>query len=115
MDTIASLDIQPLSPVLGGRVVGVDLREPFRPELEEELRNAFNKYSVLCLPDQRIDSDDQIRFASVFGRADAEKGAQAAKLEEVSYDAKRGVMFISNLRKDGKPIGDLPDGELQFH
>jgi taurine dioxygenase len=25
------------------------------------------------------------------------------------------IMLISNIRKDGKPIGALPDGEMQFH
>src|SRR6185437_8813318 len=25
------------------------------------------------------------------------------------------VMLISNIREDGKPIGALPDGEMQFH
>ena len=29
--------------------------------------------------------------------------------------ANRGVMLVSNIRKDGKPIGSLPDGEMQFH
>jgi taurine dioxygenase len=24
-------------------------------------------------------------------------------------------MLISNIRKDGKPIGALPDGEMHFH
>ena len=26
-----------------------------------------------------------------------------------------GIMLISNIRKDGKPIGSLPDGEMMFH
>src|SRR5262249_38959361 len=27
----------------------------------------------------------------------------------------RGVMLVTNIRKDGKAIGFLPDGEMQFH
>ncbi len=26
-----------------------------------------------------------------------------------------GVVYVSNIRRDGKPIGVLPDGEMQFH
>src|SRR5207248_7494580 len=98
-----------------GRVTGIDLRERLDTETAAALRRAFNAYSVLCFPEQKIDADDQIRFASMFGKADAEKGAKAVRLDDVAKDAKRGVMFISNLRKDGKPICDLPDAELHVH
>jgi len=115
MDTRAAFTVVPLSAVLGGKVLGIDLREAFDADTATALSNAFNERSVLCFPDQKIDADDQIRFASIFGRADAEKGAKALGRDDVPKEVKRGVMFISNLRKDGRPIGDLPDGELHFH
>jgi taurine dioxygenase len=110
-----AFSVAPLSPALGGKVLGIDLRDEFDADTAAALRRAFNEHSVLCFPDQKIDADDQIRFASIFGRADAEKGTKAVALDDVPKDAKRGVMFISNLRQDGKPIGDLPDGEMHFH
>jgi taurine dioxygenase len=114
-DTLVAFTVVPLSPVLGGKVLGIDLREGIDSEMASALRSAFSEYSVLCVPDQKIDADDQIRFAAIFGRADAEKGTKAFRLDDVAKDAKRGVMFISNRRQDGKPIGDLPDGEMHFH
>ncbi len=49
----------------------------------------------------------------MFGRVD---GAYRSKSSgDLKKSATRGVMLVSNIRKDGKPIGSLPDGEMQFH
>ena len=59
-------------------------------------------------PDRR-DEEAQVAFASRFG-----------ELGKVLHQHKGrsslpGVMYISNIREDGKLIGALPDGEMFFH
>ncbi len=117
MSTTDSLGLEPLGPILGARVRGVDLREPVSDAQAQAMRDAFARYHVLCVPAQEITNDDQIRFARLFGRADADFIGKPQMVEKPEYDgpAKRGVMYISNIRENGKEVGALPDGELHFH
>jgi len=112
-----AIEFEPLSSILGARVHGVDLSEPDSAARSLMLREAFAKYCVLCFPQQTITNDDQIRFARNFGRADADFMGKPTANEQPEYDgpAKRGVMYISNLRENGQQVGALPDGELHFH
>ena len=108
-----TLDIEPASAILGARVRGIDLREPTDDRTADLLREAFTRYGVLCFPDQKITPEDQLRFANLFGRGDgAFRDRSSGNLRK---SASRGVMLVSNIRKDGVPIGSLPDGEMQFH
>ena len=109
----AGLDIEPLSPVLGGRIRGVDLTRPVGAEAHTAITDAFERYSVLCFPGQSLSDEDQIRFAGLFGKADS--SAAPVKFDDGEKRPKRGVMFISNLRENGELVGALPDGELHFH
>lgn len=108
-----TIDLEPLSDALGMAVRGIDLRETLDDRTQDELRALFSKHCVLCFPDQKISAEDQRRFAAMFGRVD---GAYRSKSSgDLKKSATRGVMLVSNIRKDGKPIGSLPDGEMQFH
>ncbi|MDF2115198.1 TauD/TfdA family dioxygenase [Roseiarcaceae bacterium H3SJ34-1] len=110
-------NLQPMSEVLGARVLGLDLRRSHDADLAAAMRAALAEHHVLCVPAQEIEADDQIRFAQMFGKANAEFLGKPEKAEYASEDGpdKRGILYISNLREDGKAIGALPDGELHFH
>ncbi|MGB0575652.1 MAG: TauD/TfdA dioxygenase family protein [Alphaproteobacteria bacterium] len=108
-----TIDIEPLSDVLGVAVRGIDLRQEVDEGTQDELQDLFARHCVLCFPDQKISAADQRRFAALFGRVD---GAYRSKSSgDLKESATRGVMLVSNIRKDGKPIGSLPDGEMMFH
>ena len=63
---------------------------------------------MILLRDQNLSEEDEVRFAECFG--------PLAKTLNVHHTGKHpATMLISNIRKDGKPIGALPDGEMQFH
>lgn len=108
-----ALEITPLSPVLGARISGIDLSKPIEPEAARQIRDAFHRYCVLCFSRQDISSDDQIRFAGLFGKADA--SVEPVTFDEAEKRPKRGIMYISNLKENGENVGALPDGELHFH
>ncbi len=110
---IEQLKIEPLSPVLGARVTGLDLAQETPEAVKQEIRDAFHKYGVLCFSGQKIEPEDQFRFAAVFGRADAGKAGRVVANE--GKERERGIMLITNIRENGKPIGALPDGEMHFH
>ena len=101
--------VRPLSPALGAEIMGVDLRDPIDEALKQKFLDTWHQYLVILLRDQTLDEDAQVRFAEMFG-------PPAPVTSGRSFSVKHpAVMLISNIREDGKPIGALPDGEMQFH
>ncbi len=62
-----TLTIDPLTPVIGAEIGGVDLSREFSPEQFAEIRAAFNAYHVLVFRDQSLTVEDHKRFARLFG------------------------------------------------
>lgn len=101
---------RPLSPEIGAEIVGVDLSKPLDDEARAEVRRLWLAHCVVLFRNQELSEDDQVRFASYFG--------ELGKVINKHSGASRhhpGVMFISNVREDGKLVGALPDGEVVFH
>ena len=108
-----TIDVEPLSDVLGAAIRGIDLTKFVDDRIADNIRDAFHRYSLLCFPGQKISADDQLRFANLFGKGNG--ALRETKAIGGKRTANRGVMFVSNIRENGKPIGVLPDGEMQFH
>lgn len=107
-----SIKVEPTHPAVGARVTGVDLRKPIAPGVADELRAAFTRHAVLCVPGQELEAEHQVNFAAVFGPVDDDN----RQLDDPNrQQSRRGVMYVSNIREDGKLIGVLPDGEMHFH
>jgi alpha-ketoglutarate-dependent taurine dioxygenase len=63
-----TITIDPLTPVVGAEIGGVDLTAPLSPEQFAEIRDAFYAYHVLVFRDQILKPEDHKRFARMFGR-----------------------------------------------
>jgi taurine dioxygenase len=104
----AAYQTRPLSPALGAEIVGVDLRQEMDDVFTVRLLEIWHQNLVILVRDQRLSEDDQVRFAERFGPPAVIHTKQFAQRHP-------SVMLISNIREDGRPIGALPDGEMQFH
>src|SRR6266568_2923954 len=100
--------VRMLSPALGAEILGVDLRAPLDDDRFGQILAAWHDHLVVLLRDQDLSEADQVRFAERFGPLATIHTKQFVR----SHPA---VMLISNMRENGKPIGALPDGEMQFH
>lgn len=104
--------IEPLTPVIGAEVTGLDLRSPLDDETIAALRADWLRHLVLVFRDQDLTEAQQVRFAGYFGAAhEVRQDDNRARRP----DADPRVMLISNIRENGELIGTLPGGELQFH
>ncbi|HCH56115.1 MAG TPA: TauD/TfdA family dioxygenase [Rhodospirillaceae bacterium] len=108
-----TIDIRPLSDVVGAIVEGVDLTRPLDDTTADLLRDTFSRNSILCIRGQQLAASDQIRFGDLFGPVDS--GFRVRSGYGGQETRNRGVMLVSNIRKNGEQIGSLPDGEMQFH
>jgi len=105
----APFTITPLTPTIGAEISGIDLRQPRDRAATDALRRAWHAHAVLLVRGQSLEEADQVRYGECFGTLGT------ALSESRVIPAHPSVMFISNIRKDGKPIGRLPDGEMFFH
>src|ERR1700730_4205915 len=99
---------RPLSAALGAEIVGVDLRREIDDHTFAQILAAWHRNLVILLRDQELSEEDEVRFAERFGPPAVIHTRQFVRHHPA-------VMLISNIREDGKPIGALPDGEMNFH
>lgn len=102
------LRTRPLSPALGAEILNVDLSQPMTDALFESIRDCWHDNIVVLFRDQHLSETDQVRFAERFG------SLALSHTRRYTTD-NPAVMLISNIRQNGKQIGALPDGEMQFH
>jgi taurine dioxygenase len=106
--SLPAYQTRPLSPALGAEIIGVDLRREIDEEFAVRLLDIWHRNLVILLRDQQLSEEDQVRFAERFGPPAVIHTKQFVRRHP-------SVMLITNIREDGKPIGALPDGEMQFH
>lgn len=92
--------VEPLSPVLGASIVGLDLRQALPETTKRAVYDAFVRYHVLCFRDQRLDQDQQIAFTEQFGALERHVASNRGKLNPL-------VHIVTNLGADGKPSGKV--------
>ena len=107
------LEIRPLSDAIGAEIRGVDLSKPLDADTLAAIKDAWHEHIVLLFRDQDIDTDQQIAFAEHFGDVGTRSRPAERRPEGADYNA--SIMLVSNVKKDGKYIGSLPDGEMWFH
>jgi len=98
--------VRPLAPAFGAEVRGVDLRALDETGFEA-IQAALNRYSVIVLPDQELSPPDQINFTKRLG-----------PLHPKFFNPQTSVpgfvelSVLSNMKVDGRPIGDADAGRF---
>ena len=105
--------IEPLSDACGAEVRGLDLRRPLDPADWAAVEQAFLDHILLVFRGQDLDDDAQFAFAANFGEL-ARRSRPREQYSEAETPRPVGSL-VTNIRKEGKPIGALPDGEMWFH
>ena len=97
------LTITPLHPLFAARVTGLDLNDALDDSVLATLSDAFDRYSVLVFPQQKIDDATQIRFSERFGPLESTRaGANGAGSK---------LVVLTNIGLDGK-IGAPSDKQV---
>ena len=88
------------------------MREPLSADAVHTIEQAWYEHVIILFRDQDLTLDQQKTFSSHFGEL-AIRAREGATVEE--RELGENVMLISNIRKNGRHIGKLPDGEMMFH
>jgi len=103
------MQIAPSGKRLGARIEGLDLSRPLAEREVEEIIQAIGRYGVLCFPRQRLTARQHKDFAARFGELEINVASGAYQEPGIPE-----VMILSNIVKDGKPIG-LADAGQDWH
>ncbi len=104
----AEVKVTPSSAPLGAVVSGVDIRNlPERDLLR--VRDAVLRHSVVVIRDQQLTPDDQSAFMDRLYGLRPSRGFPAH-----SVPGKPGMVVVSNILKDGRPIG-MTDAGMLWH
>lgn len=112
--TRTRFEVVPLTRHIGAEIRGLDLRERPDDQTIRAVYQAWLDHLVIVFPGQNLSQEDLIRVTGYFGELG--ELSRPAKYFPKGYSRLLpGIMLISNIRENGKPIGALPDGEMFFH
>lgn len=109
---MSRISVRKLAPALGAEIEGLDLKRPLDAETGAELRKAWGEHLVLRFRGQRLSDPELLAFSRFFGEIDppGPNPYGAPFLPEFPE-----LNVISNIKVDGKPVGNLGDGEATWH
>ena len=100
-----TLTITPKDAAHGAEVTGVDLGEPVNGETAAEIKAALCRHGVLTIPDQELSPGAQVELARHLGEPEVHL------LSEFALPDMPEVFVVSNMRKNGKPVGAINAGQ----
>jgi taurine dioxygenase len=103
------MQLIPSGRLLGAKIEGLDLSRPLEEGEVESVVQALGRYGVVCFPRQTLTARQQRDFAARFG--ELEINVASGPYQEPGIPE---VMTLSNIVKDGKPIG-LADAGQDWH
>ena len=102
------MKITPSGKILGATIEGIDLAQPLSQSEFKLILRALGARGVLRFPEQRLATEDFVRFGRRFGELEINVANQ---FHEGGFPE---VMVLSNISADGKPIG-LADAGQGWH
>jgi taurine dioxygenase len=108
INTLETMTVAPTCGALGAEITGLDLRQPMPADTVGALRQAFLDHCLIYFRGQTLSEADQVRLTCYFGEP-------AVHVRDQAERATQEIMMVSNVKKDGKPIGALGSREIEFH
>jgi taurine dioxygenase len=102
------MQINPTGKVLGATIEGLGLSQPLDEREVEDIIQALGRYGVVRFPRQALTAREQKDFAARFGELEINV---AGAFQEPGIPE---VMILSNIVKDGRPIG-MADAGQDWH
>jgi len=106
------ISVKPTGAALGADVTGVDLARPLDDATFRAIEAAWHRHLVLRFRDQRLDDLVFLAFARRFGELDK---APVHAAHDADRDPHPEISVMSNIKVDGKAIGNLGHYEAEWH
>jgi taurine dioxygenase len=106
------ITVVPTGAALGADIVGVDLSKPLHKDTFKAIEAAWHQHLVLRVRGQHLDDPALLAFARRFGELDK---APVHAVNDSDHDPHPEITVMSNIKVDGKPIGNLGHYEAEWH
>lgn len=100
------MQFKPTGAALGVQVTGTDLRRPLPEADRKAMREALLRSGVLFVRGQQLDEQEFVQFARIFGDIEM----YDSTLRQYLLPNRPEIIVLSNIEKDGKPIGVVDAG-----
>lgn len=112
------MQVRAITPSFGAEISDCNLAAVDEASFKD-IYQLWLQYGVLRFRDQAL-SDDQLQaFSAMFGQLDTIPYFDKMGITEEEFKRQGGgsiyILQLSNIKKDGKPIGGLGDGEAVWH
>lgn len=107
----AGITVIPSGSSLGADVLGADLAKAIDKVAFELIESAWHQHLVLRFRGQQLDDPSMLRFARMFGELDKAPTHAGKEVEDPFPE----ITVMSNIKVDGKPIGNLGSYEAVWH
>jgi len=102
------LRIEPLSPILGARIHGVDLSRPLDAATFTRLETALHDHGFIVVPGQKLTAAQFVAFGRHWGPPEPHV------IDTFHHPEDPNILVLSNVVRDGRPMG-LADAGSYFH
>jgi taurine dioxygenase len=106
------ITVIPTGAALGAEVAGVDLAKPLDAAVFRGIEAAWHGHLVLRFRGQSLDDPGLLAFARRFGDLDQ---APVHAVTDTDADPYPEITVMSNIKVNGKPIGNLGHYEAEWH
>jgi taurine dioxygenase len=111
-DGTMTLSIRNLDAALGAEIGGIDVSKPIAPADRDAIEAAWRDRLVVVMHDQTLSDPQLIAFSKNFGELDP---PGPNPYGEPFLKEHPELNVISNVVENGKPVGNLGDGEAVWH
>lgn len=101
---MSKFQITPSGGAIGAEITGADLTKPVSDQDFAKIEDALNRHAVVVIRDQVLTAAQLVDFSRRFGQPQINVRAEANDAEAPE------VFFVSNVTKDGKPLGSHDAG-----
>ena len=101
-----TIEVRQATQMTGAEILGVDLAAELSDSVFGSIQDALDANGVVFLRDQKLTPQQQVAFTARFGTPDVNFNAL-----RFGIDSSPEIYIISNITKDGKPIGTRRAGE----
>src|SRR5262249_13100074 len=107
-----AISIKDLDAPLGAEVSGVDLAKPLARDDVDAIEQAWRERLVVVVRGQGLSDPQLLAFSKYFGELDPPGPNPYGDVFNKTFPE---INVISNVIENGKPIGNLGDGEATWH
>ena len=108
-----TIEVIKLHPLIGAEIRGVDLSKPVDDATRAAINKALDDNIVIVFRGQTLDEAQQLKAAEILGKVALRRRPVSGPGPGGEFDTP--FMMVTNIVKDGKPIGSFGDGEMWFH